>query len=419
MNVLWITNIQFPATCHKLGIPVHPSGGWMISLAMELVKDMRINLAIATVYDGFELKEFVIEDIKYYLLFKSKAKIAYDNNFGEQFSHIVEKFDPDIIHIHGTEYPLGLACMHSCPGKKYVISIQGLVSELSEYFFAGIKRSELVKHITINDIRRQNTIFQQKKRFQRRSKYEIEYIRNCSNIIGRTSWDFAHIKAINKQAEYHLCNEMLRECFYDLPGWNIDQKIDYSIFVSQAGYALKGLHQVLKAMIYIREYFPEVQLRIAGPDITKYGTWREKINISGYGYFLRHLIKTNKLYKQVTFTGILHEDKMAEEYRNAHVFICPSSIENSPNSLGEAQMIGTPCVASFVGGIPDMIQEGETGLLYRFDDYITLAFQVIKIFSLDSLAKTLSSKGRIAAAERHNRDLIRLQTIDIYSRIIT
>jgi glycosyltransferase involved in cell wall biosynthesis len=172
-------------------------------------------------------------------------------------------------------------------------------------------------------------------------------------------------------------------------------------------------------MTYISEYYPKVQLRIAGPDITKYGTWREKINISGYGYFLRHLIKTNKLDNQVTFTGILDEDRMAEEYSKAHVFICPSSIENSPNSLGEAQMIGTPCVASFVGGIPDMIQDGETGLLYRFDDYIMLAFQVTKIFSRDNLAKTLSTKSRILAAERHNRDLIRLRTIDIYSRIIT
>jgi glycosyltransferase involved in cell wall biosynthesis len=179
------------------------------------------------------------------------------------------------------------------------------------------------------------------------------------------------------------------------------------------------MHQVLKALTYIREYYPNVQLRIAGPDITKYRTWREKINISGYGYFLKRLIKNNKLYKQVTFTGILNENKMAEEYRNAHVFICPSSIENSPNSLGEAQMIGTPCVASFVGGIPDMIQDGENGLLYRFDDYVMLAFQVIKIFSSDSLAKTLSNKGRIVAAERHNRELIRLRTIDIYSGIIT
>ncbi len=415
MNVLWITNIKFPAICYKLGIPSHPGGGWMVSLAREIARDRDVNLAVATVYNGDDYKEFNIENIKYYLLVNNSNKYI----LGEQFSRIVEKFNPDIIHIHGTEYSYGLSCMRSCPNENYVISLQGLVSELGKYFFAGIKVYELLKSITINDIRRQNTIFQQKWRFQRRSKYEIEYIRNCNNIIGRTYWDYAHIKVINKSVEYHLCNEMLRNCFYDSPGWNIECKNDYSIFVSQAGYALKGLHQVIKALTYIREYYPNVQLRIAGPDITKYGTWREKININGYGFFLRYLIKTNKLDKQVTFTGILSGDRMAEEYRNAHVFLCPSSIENSPNSLGEAQMIGTPCVASFVGGIPDMIQDGETGLLYRFDDYIMLAFQVIKIFQSDNLAKILSTKSRIIAAERHNREMIKSRTLNIYSKIIT
>jgi glycosyltransferase involved in cell wall biosynthesis len=38
--------------------------------------------------------------------------------------------------------------------------------------------------------------------------------------------------------------------------------------------------------------------------------------------------------------------KMITEYRNAHIFICPSSIENSPNSLGEAQLIGVPVIAA-------------------------------------------------------------------------
>ena len=51
----------------------------------------------------------------------------------------------------------------------------------------------------------------------------------------------------------------------------------------------------------------------------------------------------------------------------------PSSIENSPNSLGEAQLLGVPCIASDVGGVTDMIPNKECGIIYRFEEVELLA----------------------------------------------
>lgn len=57
---------------------------------------------------------------------------------------------------------------------------------------------------------------------------------------------------------------------------------------------------------------------------------------------------------------------MIEQYLKAHIFVCPSSVENSPNSLGEAQLLGVPCIGSIAGGIPSMLsmekQDFFTGL---------------------------------------------------------
>jgi glycosyltransferase involved in cell wall biosynthesis len=108
---------------------------------------------------------------------------------------------------------------------------------------------------------------------------------------------------------------------------------------------------------------------------------------------------------------------MINEYQKAHVFICSSSIENSPNSLGEAQLIGVPCISSYVGGVADMIDESKTGLMYRFEEFEMLSDNIRKIFSDDSLALYLSENGINEATKRHNQQTNLYQTISIYNAI--
>ena len=144
----------------------------------------------------------------------------------------------------------------------------------------------------------------------------------------------------------------------------------------------------------------------------------DKIKLSGYGSYIRNLIKKLNLIEHVDFIGTLTEEQMVEEYKNAHLFICPSSIENSPNSLGEAQLLGVPVIASYVGGIPDMVTHGETGLLYRFEEVEMLAEHIRSIFSNDNLAQKLSLNGFRVAEERHNRAINLSKTLKIYQEII-
>lgn len=79
--------------------------------------------------------------------------------------------------------------------------------------------------------------------------------------------------------------------------------------------------------------------------------------------------------------GMLSEQEMCKAYLECNVFICPSSIENSPNSLGEAQLLGIPHIASYVGGIPEIVNYNPE-ILYRFEESEMLASKVIDIFKL-------------------------------------
>lgn len=232
MNILWITNIPFPATSRLLGIPAEIGGGWMHSLAMQLIIGDGINLAIATTYNGNDMREHTDENFLYYIIPRGRANTKYDRSLEFYWVKIVGEFKPDVIHIHGTEYPHGLACMKACQDQRYIISIQGMLSVYSEYHYAGIKPSEFFKHTTLNDLRRLDTVTQSRKKLVRRAKFELDYLKRTKHVIGRTSWDYCHTKAINPLAEYHFCNEVLRSSFYNSPRWNIESKRNYSIFMS-------------------------------------------------------------------------------------------------------------------------------------------------------------------------------------------
>ena len=349
MKILWITNTIFPEPSKMLGIPAPIMGGWMYALANQITTTVGIELAVATTYVGNELKTFDIDGVLYYLL-PCSTPWNYSKTLEVLWEKLCADFKPDVIHINGTEYAHGLACMRACPSLNYIVSIQGLVSVIVRYYYAGISLSELFKSITFRDIVRFDTLFQARNKFVKRGVFEQEYIQRTKHVTGRTSWDYAHTKAINPSLSYYFCNRILRESFYISPKWNITKKTDFTIFLSQAGYPIKGLHQVIKAIAVLKNDFPQIKVRVAGQSITQTTTLMDKIKLSGYGAYIKKLIQQLKLHDQIQFTGSLTEAQMIAEYLNAHLFICPSSIENSPNSLGEAQLLGVPVIASYVGG---------------------------------------------------------------------
>lgn len=87
---------------------------------------------------------------------------------------------------------------------------------------------------------------------------------------------------------------------------------------------------------------------------------------------------------------------------DANVYIMPSAIENSPNSLCEAQILGVPVVASYCGGTPTLMTDQESGYFYRYEEYEMLAQIIIMLFGQSDFLQ-LSLAERMVAQKRHNR----------------
>ena len=401
MKLLWITNIMLPPLCNYLNMPTPPVGGWMYSSLKALKNAYNDNkIAVATVWTGRDMRELEINGITYYLLpLHGKSRTSYNDHLELYWTKIKEGFDPDITHIHGTEFPYGLSYIRACGIENVVVSIQGIISCIAKYYTAQIRMGELIRSITFRDIIK-GGILSDKKKFEKRAKYEIELLSKVSNVIGRTEWDRIHSWAINPEVNYYHVGETLRDSFYNYK-WNYESCIPHSIFVSQASYPIKGLHKLLEALpIVLREY-PDTKVYVAGTDIqTK--PWYK---LSSYGNYIKKIIKRNNLENIVTYTGPLTEEQMCKQYLKSNLFVCCSIIENSPNSLGEAQVLEMPHLATFAGGIPEIVNYNKD-ILYRFEESTILAKKICEIFLEKGNAISSGFDKRIYDRDLNLKDLV-------------
>ena len=418
MNILWVTNVSLPEANILLKEKPSPFGGWLINAAKDLANKEDVELSIAFPSNkANKLKELKGEKISYYPFVPVKETDNKTIKYNKSFETLLINLKPDIVHIYGTEIAHTLSMVNVCRklGVKTVISIQGLVSIYAQHIYANLPLSA-VYGFTLRNVLRRDSVYLHKKTFELRGKMEIESLEKTENIIGRTTWDKACSNQINPNAKYHFCNETIREEFYNHQ-WSIDDCERYSIFLSQGQYPIKGLHYMLEAMPLILKKFPTAKVYISGKDIVKSDSFKDKFLITYYGKYIKKIIKNLDLERNVVFTGPLDEQEMCQRYLKSNVFVCPSSIENSPNSLGEAMVLGIPCVASDVGGVSDMLKHKEEGFVYQTDASYMLAHYICEIFENEDLALKFSKNARQHAIKTHDRDENTRRLIEIYNEI--
>ncbi|KTD88411.1 glycosyltransferase family 4 protein [Paenibacillus etheri] len=415
MKILWLTNIPLPEASTLMNSKSLPFGGWLVNTSKYLANSENIELSITFPCNSF--REFNVlngEKIIYYP-FPQKKKESEVKRFLEE---IVDRSRPEIVHIFGTEYIHTLEMVNICNERKIkvLISIQGLVSIYAQHYMANLPR-KVQNKFTFRDLIKRDNLVQQQLKFQHRGIFEILALKKVKHVLGRTTWDKACTLQINPHITYHYCNETLRESFYNAK-WDIEHIEEHSIFISQGTYPIKGLHHMLEAMSIIIKKFPKAKLYVGGIDNSNDQGLKAKLKKNSYGKYINHLIKKFNLQDKVFFTGSLYEKEMLNRYLRANVFVCPSSIENSPNSLGEAMILGVPCVASFVGGVSDLLIDKQEGFLYQSDAPYMLAHYVCEIFTDNNLALKFSISAREHALRTHDRESNLEKITQIYNNIV-
>lgn len=413
MRVLWVCNIAIPMLATQLDLPISNREGWLTGLMEKIsLKPIsgRFNLGVAFPVSGEGLqinRELTISEncrVKAYGFGEDLDKpFIYDPALEDVFKQIIDDFKPDIVHIFGTEFPHTLAATKAFNNPDCtLIGIQGLCSRIAEAYTADIPIS--VKYgMTLRDLIRKDNVWQQIEKFKKRGENEIEALKLTGHVAGRTDFDRAVAQDIHPGVIYHELGETMRTPFYQ-GSWRIENCIPHSIFLSQGDYPLKGFHYILRALPQILEEYPDTVLYVAGANILADDTWKDRLKRCSYARYLKKLIRQNHLKDNVVMLGKLTADEMKDRYLASHVFVCPSSLENSPNSLGEAMLLGVPCVAAKVGGIPSMMVSGQDGVLYPAGDVSALAAAIKEIFAQDSITKLYSRNAKHHAYETHDSD---------------
>ena len=422
MRVLWLCNIMLPAIARALGMAASNKEGWLTGLAGQLIQkrqENHIELGICfPVGKGGVPVRGTAGGVRFFGFAEDTGHPeCYDKGLESRLLTILEDYRPDVVHIFGTEFPHTLAMTRCVKDKaRILIGVQGICSKIADFYTADLPKA-VVRRFLIRDILRWDNIAQQQKKFVKRGRMETEALRNAGHITGRTAWDREAIAVLAPEAVYHPMNETLRPEFYT-KRWRLAECEKYSVFLSQGNYPVKGLHYLLLALPDILKQFPETKVYVAGDEITRYCTLKEKIKIGSYGKYCLKLIKDGGLTENVVFLGKLNSGEMCRRYVKSHVCLSASSIENSSNSVGEAMLLGMPTVSSAVGGIPSMMEHEKEGLLYPHKDKDALAACICRMFADDAFAASCGENAAKRAAVTHDPDTNYRRLVEIYEEIV-
>jgi glycosyltransferase involved in cell wall biosynthesis len=410
MKVLWFSPTPSLAEDYLNSTPTN--GGWIRSLQKEIEDKVELSIAFQ---DNRGFKTLNTSQTKYYpiiinnnkrILTKIKSRLFVGlepKSLLVKCKEIIEEVQPDLIHIHGTENAFGLIQMFCTIPT--VISIQGIVSVIDLKFFSGISYLDVLKYSSLRNLMFLRGFGRDFKLIKKKSKREKFIFKLSKNLIGRTNWDRRVSKVLSPEATYFYNNEVLKEDFYE-DEW--DNKLEgvLKLFTTTGADLYKGIETIIFCSNLLDASNIKYRWQIAG--------------IDKYDEIIR--ITEKKIYRRkspnLQFLGKIPDRKLKEYILNCNVYVCASHIENSPNSLCEALILGAPSIATDVGGISNFIENGKSGLLVPVGDPYSLCGAIMEMKENYDLAIRFGKQARRESLIRHDKKIIADDLLNIYCRIL-
>ena len=412
MKLLWLCNMVPGKVKQALDGSASGGGLWVDSVLDGLTELGGMEIRILCPGDG---SRGDVDGCCSYATFREGLPYVYLPALEKQFREELDSFRPDVIHVWGTEYGHTLAMVNAAEKAgmldSLALSIQGLCSVYAGHYAEGVPE-KIRRGSTFRDFVRRDNLRQQQEKFTLRGVLEVEALQKARHVIGRTDWDLACTRQINPGAVYHFCNETLRAPFYE-GQWRYDRCQKHRIFASSCVYPIKGFHYLLEAMGHIVKTYPDATLAVPGKSFLT----ADRLRRTNYQKYLADLARQYGLEDRIEFLGSLSAEGMKQAYLSANVFVLPSTIENSPNSLGEAMLLGVPCAASLVGGVSNLLADGKEGLVYQSTAPYMLAYYVNQVFAMGDQAETLGAAAREHALKTHDPEKNLRNLLDIYRKL--
>lgn len=407
MKVLWF-EISVPGRYKDEGVP---TGGWQDSLEGIVRNSDKIELSIA--FQGSKHMTFRrIDGVDYYPLIpkvsylEKKIKWRY-NRWAEVNAMIplamdcIEKVKPDVIHIFGTEWEFGQVAKYT--DIPCVIHMQGC---LAPYFNALYPPSysslDPIVQAGIN-IKKQFHLWQKRHYIKTEQEMEKDNFAAVTNYMGRTEWDKGLVELYHPGAKYYYCSEVLRPVFMKSAKWHLQKNQNVKLVTVGCGNHWKGMDTVIRTANLLKERGFEFEWFVAGKM-----------------YLQKEIEKKEKMFfsdLNVHVLGFVDANQVKELLLSSDIYVHTAYIDNSPNAICEAQYIGMPIIATYVGGIPSLIDNHKDGLLVPANAPHTLAYEIMSLSKDYDRMEAYSKSSIIHAEERHNPETIFKDLLHCYKDI--
>lgn len=412
MKVLWFTHIAFKQDNNQQ--INYPGGNWVSSLLKLIEPELTLRLAfwgekdlifrneIGTTFQQISVrKQNRFADI----INRWQHKIN-DQSQIKKLIEVIDEFDPDLIQIFGTESSFGLISKHTT--KPVIIHLQGIINPcLNAWMIPGLNNSVIIKNSKLSFFLRGVGLFHDYIRFKKMAARELIIFNNCNHFQGRTNWDKQMSQLFAPNSKYYHCDEVLRERFYNTVWQNLaNEKFILSSTINSNIY--KGLDVILKTAVILK----------------KHTTLQFEWNIYGitahdeYSKVVTDLIGADFISNNVNLKGIANEKQLIEGLKQSDLFVHCSYIDNSPNSVCEAQLIGLPVVSANVGGVNSIITHKETGYLVPPNEPHILASLIFELANNKTELEMISRNARLIAFKRHDKTKIKKELLDTYNSIL-
>lgn len=404
MKILWFTNT--PGLYIKT--PGFQGGGWIASLQENLIKQSEIKLGISFYYPDKTFKRSKHNCIYYPIsLYKTKFKKIHrfffhsklENKELNYYKKVIDDFKPDIIQVFGTENNFGL--VQKLTKTPVIIHLQGLTNPIfNSYFGPGVSKNYIFKTFNYNPFK--IALFNKGLTlFKNSTANETRIFKLCKYFIGRTHWDKSIVGFLSKNSQYFHVDEVLRGPFYE--NYVLPEKKGLTITSTLSKSYYKGFDLVLKTAMLLKKNNINFEWKVFGID--EYNFWEKKLKIKAKDV-------------NVFYMGTVGAKKLISNLTKSTIFIHPSYIDNSPNSVCEAQILGLPVIATNVGGVSSLIQNNKTGVLVPANDPYYLASKIVELQHSKEKMNYLSINAQKEALSRHSKEKIVNSLVNVFNLII-
>lgn len=409
MRVLWFTNTP---SLYQQSANSYNGGGWIESLELHIRKKSNIDLGVSFFHPDtvFKVQK---ENVTYYPICNKRnilKKIQYQFNSTrkekeeiQSFLRIVSDFNPDIIHVFGSEMPFGLIAKYT--STPVVLHIQGVLNPVMNAWYPPGYSNKEIFHLLRFNLLKIYSYFKRYRYFVEQAQQEFERLSLIKNYIGRTEWDRQVTSILSSNSKYFHCDEILREPFYVADAWKPHERSKLILATTISSPLYKGFDLILKTATILSS------MQSLSFEWHIFGNINPKL--------VERMCKVKAENVNVNLLGTASAEKLVEELLNADIFIHPSYIDNSPNSICEAQMLGLPVISTNVGGISSIIENNKNGILVPANDPYMLVAKILELYNNKNLAMKLSEGAKDSAYKRHDRDTIVTKNLSIYHSILS